>query len=170
MATTKGTVPVRGVAHDRFSVWVGDWHAEGESYASGQVESDPRGSVETWVSDESIAWLPGHFFIARRTDGRVGSRAISGLDVFSVDPDTGAYTTRGYENHGFLRDYVTRVDGAVWTFTGETERARVEFSEDGDTQTVCWEWRKPGGVWLPLCDRVARRVRARISDPPAAEA
>jgi hypothetical protein len=44
----------------------------------------------------------------------------------------------------------------VWTFTGATERARIEFSPDGRTQTIVWEWR-PKDRWMPLCDRVARR-------------
>jgi len=45
------------------------------------------------------------------------------------------------------------VDGRVWTLTGETESARIEFSEDGNTQTITWEWLPKG----PLCDRVAKR-------------
>jgi hypothetical protein len=39
---------------------------------------------------------------------------------------------------------------------GETERARIEFSEDGRQQMITWEWR-PRDQWLPLCDRVAVR-------------
>lgn len=53
--------------------------------------------------------------------------------------------------------YDVRVDGQVWTFTGGTERARIEFSPDGRKQTINWEWR-PKDVWLPLCDRTANRV------------
>jgi hypothetical protein len=30
------------------------------------------------------------------------------------------------------------VDGNVWTFSGETERARIEFSDDGRRQTITW--------------------------------
>jgi hypothetical protein len=48
------------------------------------------------------------------------------------------------------------VAGRVWTITGATERARIEFSADGRTQTLTWEWR-PKDRWLPLCDRVAVR-------------
>ena len=50
----------RGVAHERLSVFIGTWHAEGESYAAGHTTNDPRGSVEQWVSDETYAWLPIH--------------------------------------------------------------------------------------------------------------
>jgi hypothetical protein len=48
------------------------------------------------------------------------------------------------------------VAGRVWTITGVTERCRIEFSPDGRTQTLTWEWR-PKDRWLPLCDRVAVR-------------
>jgi len=40
------------------------------------------------------------------------------------------------------------------------ERARIQFSEDGDRQTVLWEWRPFDDEWQPLCDRVnIRRVK-----------
>jgi hypothetical protein len=48
------------------------------------------------------------------------------------------------------------VDGEVWTFTRETERARVEFIDDA-TQVIHWDV-KNGDEWLPLCDRTARRI------------
>ncbi len=49
------------------------------------------------------------------------------------------------------------VDGPTWTLTGEHERATFQFSADGRTQEISWEW-KPAGEWLPLCDRTARRI------------
>jgi hypothetical protein len=67
------------------------------------------------------------------------------------------YFTRSFEKHGFLRGYEMGVDRSVWTFTGETERARVEFTDEGQTQQIHWEF-KHGDSWLPLCDRTARRV------------
>jgi hypothetical protein len=69
----------------------------------------------------------------------------------------GRYFARTFENHGFYRRYDVTVDGNVWTFSGETERARIEFSDDGRRQTITWEWR-PKDLWLPLCDRVATKV------------
>jgi hypothetical protein len=57
---------------------------------------------------------------------------------------------------GRCRHYDLTVDGRVWTITGKMERARIEFSGDGRSQTITWEWR-PKDRWLPLCDRVARR-------------
>ena len=71
--------------------------------------------------------------------------------------ETGACFARSFENHGFYRDDPVTRDGKVWTFSGETERATITFSNDDRTQTIAWEW-KPDGAWLPFCDRVATRI------------
>jgi Protein of unknown function (DUF1579) len=147
-----------GAAHEHLSVFIGTWHAEGESYAVGQTKKNPRGSVEKWLSDETYAWLPGQFFVIQNWDAKTGANPFQGTAIIHHDADTGAYMTRSYENHGFIRDYITRVDGDVWTFSGDTERARIEFKDGGETQKIAWEWRKPGEEWLPLCDRMAKRV------------
>ena len=73
-----------------------------------------------------------------------------------VDQDTGRYFVRTIENHGFYRHYDMTVAGRTWIITGAAERALIEFSPDGRTQTLTWEWR-PKDRWLPLCDRVAVR-------------
>ena len=150
--------PIRGAEYDRLEVFVGKWHAEGDSYAAGQKKDDPRGVVEKWVSNETCDWLPGKFFIMQQWDAMTGANEFKGTAIMSHNPETGDYTTRSYENHGFIRDYVTRVDGDVWTFTGGTERARIEFTDDGKEQKITWEWRPDGKTWLPLCDRVAKRA------------
>ncbi|MEQ1867124.1 MAG: DUF1579 family protein [Alphaproteobacteria bacterium] len=158
MTDSRSQTPARGAAHERLKAFVGTWHAEGDSYAAGQRQEDPRGVVEKWISDETVEWLPGKFFVAQRWDAMTGANAFKGTGIISYDPDAGHYMTRSYENHGFIRDYVTRVDGDVWTFTGETERARIEFGDGGDKQTIAWEWKPDGKTWLPLCDRVAKRA------------
>ncbi len=148
----------RSAAHEHLSVFIGKWHAEGESYAAGPSKENPRGSVETSISDETYEWLPGQFCVIQNWDAKTGVNPFKGTAIMSYDADSGHYISRSYENHGFIRDYATRVEGDTWTLTGETERARIEFTDGGDAQKISWEWRKPGEDWLPLCDRVARRV------------
>ena len=118
-----------GLAHEKLNVFIGKWHAEGESYAVGQTKKDPRGAVEKWVSDETYEWLPGKFFVMQQWDAKTGQNPFMGTVIINRDADTGKYTTRSYENHGFIRDYVTTVDGDTWTFDGDTERARIEFTD-----------------------------------------
>ena len=154
----KDLIPELGAPHERLGVFVGKWHAKGDSYAAGQIKDNPRAVIEKWISDETFEWLPGKFFIMQRWDAKTGANEFNGIAIISFDAETGNYVTRSYENHGFIRDYVTRVDGDVWTFTGKSERARVEFSDGGATQSITWEWKPDGKTWLPLCDRTAKRV------------
>lgn len=150
--------PTRSAPHERLHVFIGKWHAEGESYAAGQTSQNPRGAIEKWLSDETFEWIPGQFFVLQRWDAVTGTNPFSGIAIFGWDHTNRHYMTRSYENHGHIRDYLTRVDGDVWTFIGDTERARVEFTDCGNTQNIAWEWRQPGEDWLPLCDRVAQRL------------
>jgi hypothetical protein len=55
------------------------------------------------------------------------------------DDEAGPYFARTLENRGFYRQHDVAVDGSVWTFSGTTERARIEFSDDGAQQTITWE-------------------------------
>ncbi len=152
-------IPTRAAPHECLQVFIGKWHAEGHSYATGQTKQNPRGTKEKWLSDETYEWLPGKFFVVQRWDAKTGANAFQGTAIINWDDKNQQYMTRSYENHGFVRDYVTRVEGEIWTFTGDTERARVQFTSGGNTQNISWEWRQPGEDWLPLCDRVANRVR-----------
>ena len=151
-------MPMRAAPHECLHIFIGKWHAEGDSYAAGQTKQNPHGANEKWLSDETYEWLPGRFFVIQRWDAKTGANPFKGIAIISHDAGTGNYMTRSYENHGFIRDYVTKSNGDTWTFSGETERARIEFMDGGNTQKIAWEWRQPGEDWLPLCDRVARRV------------
>jgi hypothetical protein len=75
------------------------------------------------------------------------------------DSEAGQHVAHAFENHGHYRKYAVRVDGRVWTLTAHLERATIEFSEDGNRQTVLWEWRPFDDEWLPLCERVNIKVQ-----------
>jgi hypothetical protein len=158
MSENYGPPPVRGSEHECLGVFVGKWHAEGRSYGRSQDRHNPLTSAELWVSDEVTAWHPGKFFIVQREDAMTGPAPFATHGVIGHDPQAGAYVAHTFENHGFYRRYGVRVDGRIWTFTGDTERARIEFSEDGREQSVAWEWRPVDNEWLPLCDRTNVRV------------
>jgi hypothetical protein len=149
--------PVLGDKHQALAVFLGQWRAEGESYgSSNQPPEDPKSAAEPWTSTHTGEWHTGAFFLIQDERAVVGGKPFDTLSVLGVDAKTGRYFARAFENHGFYRHYDVAVDSRVWTLTGETERARIQFGEDGKTQTITWEWR-PKHRWLPLCDRVARR-------------
>lgn len=149
--------PVRDDKHRALAAFLGQWRAEGRSYGSPhQPADDPMSAAEPWASTHSAMWHTGEFFLVQDERAVIGGKTFDTLSVLGVDARTGGYFARTFENHGFYRHYDVVVDGRVWTVTGELERARIEFSEDGRTQTISWEWR-PSERWLPLCDRVAHR-------------
>lgn len=159
MGSNYGTPPSLGPQQERLGAFVGTWHAAGHSFATNQDPRNPRGTAEPWVSTEVTEWHSGKFFVVQREDATAGSAPLITHAIIGYDAASGDYIAHAFENHGHYRRYVVGVVGRTWTFTGDTERARVEFSEDGHTQTVRWEWRPDGDVWLPLCDRT--NVRAR---------
>ncbi|MEP7002668.1 MAG: DUF1579 family protein [bacterium] len=151
------TASTRGYQHEALAVFLGRWRAEGKSYGSpNQPADDPKSAAEQWTSTHTGHWHTGEYFLIQDERAMTGASPFDTLSVMGADTTTGRYFARCFENHGFYRHYDVSVDGQVWTLTGESERARIDFSPDGRTQTITWEWR-PKDRWLPLCDRIARR-------------
>ena len=158
MPDNYGPPPVHGPEHERLGAFIGKWHAEGQSYAQNQDRKNPRAAAQPWISDEVTEWHPGRFVVIQREDARIGSDALITHSVIGYEPQAREYIAHAFENHGHHNRYVGRADGRTWTFTGDRERVRIVFSEDGRTQTVTWEWRPHDDEWLPLCDRTNIRV------------
>ena len=158
--TDPETTPVRGSAHDALSVFLGEWRAVGTSYGgTDQSGVDPKANGVPWVSTHTARWHTGGFFLMQDERAMISGAAFDTISIMGVEPGTDSHFAHTFENHGFYRHYHLSVDARTWLFEGETERARTIFNEAGDTQTIAWEWLQ-GGKWLPLCDRVARRVLA----------
>jgi hypothetical protein len=149
--------PTRGTQHEALAAFLGQWTATGTTFGTPkQTTDDPKGNPEPWESTLTATWYTGEFFLVQDERAKSGGNPFDTISILGVDAKTGRYFARAFENHGFYRHYDVSRAGRVWTFTGETERARIEFSEDGDRQTITWEWR-PEDRWMPLCDRVAVR-------------
>ena len=149
------SAPERCSREGALVVFIGDWKAEGISFGDNQQSRDnPRAGRSPWLSVHSALWHSGEFFVIQ--DERA-SGPFNTLSVMGVDDKTGQYFASSFENHGFHRHYDVSFEGNTWTFSGDSERARYIFSEDGQRQTITWEW-KPNDEWLPLCDRVAVKV------------
>ena len=160
MATKESdAAPVRGSAHGALSVFIGEWRAEGMSFGgTDQSGVDPKANGVPWVSTHTARWHTGDFFLVQDERAQIGGKPFDTLSIMGVEPDNKGHFARTFENHGFYRHYPLSVDDRTWTLEGETERARTVFSADGNTQTITWGWLREG-KWLPLCDRVATRVR-----------
>lgn len=141
---------------DALDIFVGRWTARGQSYGGTDQSGDPKANGEAWLSTHESRWHTGKFFVIEDEKADVGGKRFDTLGVLGVDED-GSYFSRGFENRGFYRHYTIIRNGDVWTFSGDTERARIEFTEGGRKQVVTWEW-KQDGKWLPLCDRIAEKI------------
>ncbi len=154
------TPPKLGAEHHALEAFIGRWQAEGWSYGDPKQNADrPKALRERWLSTREARWHTGNFFLVQVENavvGPAGSPPFDTLSIMGVDPQTGHAFVRSFENHGFARLYDVRRDRTLWTFSGATERARIEFSHGGDRQAHVWEWLH-AGRWLPLCERVAVR-------------
>lgn len=149
--------PERGPNHAALDCFLGAWQAEGTSFGGTNQSGDPKANGDEWLSVHTAKWHTGSFFLFQDERATISGKSFDTLSVFGVDPNTGDYFARTFENHGFYRHYQLARHEKMWTLTGATERAQTEFSEDGRTQLIKWEW-KPKDHWLPLCDRTAVRI------------
>ena len=165
MTTKNSETPlVRNRAHDRLSAFLGDWRAEGMSFGgTDQSGADPKANGVPWVSTHTARWHTGDFFLVQDERAQIDGKPFDTLSVLGVEAGDKGCFARTFENHGFYRHYSLSVDDRTWLLEGETERARTVFDAKGDTQTITWEWLRDG-KWLPLCDRVATRVKELGAD------
>lgn len=154
----KHAAPVRGAMHKALAVFLGEWRAEGMSFGgTDQSGVDPKANGVPWVSTHSARWHTGKFFLIQDERAQIGGSPFDTLSLMGVGPGADQCFARTFENHGFYRHYKLTEDRLTWQLEGETERARTVFDEEGNTQTITWEWLRDG-KWLPLCDRVATRI------------
>ena len=152
--------PTPSAEHKQLAVWVGKWNSEGQSYAEGHSNESLQVSSVKMTSEETYEWLLDGFFLIHRWDGHVGDAAFKGMEVIGYDASSQSYTSSFFDNAGNATTYqVTKRDN-VWTYSGELQRATFGFSDDGDTMTTHWDWKKShGDNWLPLCDLTASKSK-----------
>ena len=153
--------PQRGALHEALDCFLGKWEAKGTSFGGTEQSGDSRAHGEPWLSTHEAAWHTGSFFLFQDERATIAGKPFDTFSILGVDPGTGEYFLKSVENHGFYRHYQLARDGEVWTLSGATERARIEFSDDNRRQIINWEW-KPEDRWLPLCDRTAVRSDAQL--------
>lgn len=143
--------------HTELAVFLGRWQAEGLSYGSqDQTRDEPKGHTVPWVSTHTGFWHTGGYFLVQDERAAPGGETFDTLSIMGVSPD-GGYFAQAYENHGFENRYVVTRDGDTWRFTNDEVRAVIRFEDEGRKQVIAWEWLRDG-AWLPLCDRVAKRL------------
>jgi hypothetical protein len=141
---------------DKLQAFIGKWHAEGKSYGEVQDLQDPKKSAVPWISDETYVWLPGNHFVLHKWEAKTGQKSFIGTEILGYDETKMQFFTRFFDNAGFHPSYDAYLNDEIWHFVEPNTRAKIIIN-DPDTMTFHWEWKKDG-TWLPLCDRIARRV------------
>lgn len=110
--------PTRTDAHRRLEVFLGDWRATGVAYTGSASAADRMQGESPWSSTHTGRWHTGEFFLIQDERARVGDDEFDTLSLLGVDPETGRYVMRTFDNGGFHRQYELTVDGSRWTITG----------------------------------------------------
>ena len=137
----------------RLGIFVGKWKVEGKSYAEGSSNENLQVSSVNMTSTETFEWILDGSFLIHHWNGNVGKSEFKGMEIIGYDIPSQKYISKFFDNAGNAPTYQVTVRDNVWTYIGELQRATFEFSDDGNTMTTHWDWKKTGGEnWLPLCD------------------
>ncbi|MEU7004294.1 DUF1579 family protein [Nonomuraea sp. NPDC046570] len=137
----------------RLDALVGRWRSEGQTVAT---SSQPAVRI---VGSDTYEWLDGGFFLIHRVDVQMNDDKVEVIEMIGpYDPATRTYPMRSFDNHGnFVTMHASVDDDGLWTFTSETERARLAIAEDGTTMTARWERTDNGSTWEHWMDMTFRR-------------
>jgi hypothetical protein len=144
--------PTLGAEHERMSVFIGRWMADG------RTEAGTSGASENMTQQHTYEWLPGGFHVLHRWAGHIGARESQGIEIIGYDASADAYEVHFFDSDGWARVYRARARDRVWTFTGTRERCAIMFADDGCAMTTHWDRSPDGVIWEPLCDVRATRI------------
>ena len=113
---------------------------------------DPAGNeIERHAATDTYRWMPGRHFLLHDVDATMPGGPYASLEIIAVDPATGRYASRNYDNTGAITESTMMFDGRTWSIDSENERFRGALADDGRTLTGRWE-RREGGNWLAWMD------------------
>lgn len=130
---------------------VGDW-----TTTITMLEADGTAGAVSRASD-IYRWSANGRFVEHHVDAEMDGTRIRSLEVIALDPAGQGYVTRSYDPDGSFSDFTAVLEGRSWQITGEVQRFRGNFSEDGGTLTGQWE-QQADGRWSPLMTVTLRRL------------
>jgi hypothetical protein len=159
-AQSPAIAPKPGPEHKRLDAFAGTWNIEG------QAQPSPYGPAGKLTSVDTYEWMPGGFFMTHHWDTRQGGVEIKGMEVLGYDSRGKAYTSRIFDNLGSSGSWKATVQGATWTWTGDTEVAGKPLKERCTTlvanaasfTTKC-EFSTDGTKWLTNFDLKGTRAK-----------
>ena len=132
-------------------VFVGVWDTEGEMIAG------PSGPPVKFAATDAYEWLPGGHFLLHRFDANMPDGKVQGIEIIGYNRESRDYPMHSVDNLGKVIVMHARIEGDIWTFSGEGIRFSGGFRENGMVFAGLWELRSDdGSTWQPWM-----RVRLR---------
>ena len=147
-AQTPQQQPMPSPELKRLDILVGTWSTQGK------VEANPTDPGVKIIGTDTYEWQHGGFFLIHRVDVRIGDEKIEAIEIIGgYDASSQTYPMRSFDSQGnFVTMEASVNDDGLWTFTGESARATLAVSDDGNTLTAKWERLTDGSKWLPWMD------------------
>jgi Protein of unknown function (DUF1579) len=142
-----------GREHKRLEVFVGKWKTEGLTRATESIPSTKIKGTDTYE------WLEGGFFLIHHVDVNMGDEKVRAIEIVGYDDASNKYPMKFFDSLGNSGAYMASVEDGVWNFTGNSERATVRFSEDGNIMTVQWEQQVDNSKWEPWMDMKLYKIK-----------
>lgn len=130
----------------RLDPLIGTWRTQGEI-----LDEDGRTPVAMVEGTDAYEWL-GRFFVIHRVDVQMGDDHVEGLEMIGpYDPETGAYSTRAYDNQGGIQTSTTTIDAdGSLVFGADGAKATLRIADDGQSMRAEWvRTYDSGATWRP---------------------
>jgi hypothetical protein len=136
--------------HKALESFLGTWKAQG-------LTKDGR--IVPIHGQDTYEWLPGGFFLIHHLESHVADAEYKSIEIIGYDAARKVYTLTFFDSWGGTGRYDATVQGNVWTYSGDSRRATVIVSEDGQTMTGDWQMSFDGSEWHPWMDITSTKVK-----------
>ena len=142
-----------GREHRRLEIFIGRWNTEGITRATESIPSVRVNGTDTYE------WLEGGFFLIHHVDVNMGDDKIRAIEIVGYDDHIKKYPMNFFDSLGNSGTYMASVENGIWKFSGNSERATVQFSDDGNTMTALWEQQMENSKWQPWMDMKLKKIK-----------
>jgi Protein of unknown function (DUF1579) len=137
---------------DALEIFIGRWITVGSTVAAAEAPSQQIAASDVYE------WMPGRSFVLHTAYGRIGDLGVGGTEIIGYDRERGCFHTHFFDSGGNIIQEVLSCDDGVWTWQGETLRARSVFSADGGVQNCQHQASPDGERWNDTMTVVLRKV------------
>ena len=138
---------------EKLAIFVGSWQVTGRDYTTSQEGSEISG-------EEVYEWLPGSPLLVNNWCRYVGEARRSGMGLIGIDFSHHAFSSQNIENVAYTRTYKIEPNPDNWVILGATERAFIEFNENGTQFIQKWECTSDGLNWTTMWQLEGTKVKS----------